>query len=649
MARRQKPAASTHTTVPLSDDPPCLTAAIEYLRRGWPCFPLCPGDHTLAPAGHKCTEKRHGKAALVKWAPYQERLPTEQQLREWWEDFPSANVGMALGDKVSGLIGVDIDGPEGRHLLLEILGGEPPPTLGFLTPGGGCRYFYRLPAGVSARTGHKKTLGRALTVIGQGGSTVMPPSVHRTGGVYSWPKGLGPDEMEIAPAPQALLDSLRPQWGGKQRNSNGVTPCPPLPLVSGADWMKRASSYCDACPPAVEGDDGDLKTFNLACGLARSLGLTEEQILYSLETFYNPRCDPPWPTHLLKHKAEEAYKRHGGGPAVSRPMPNARPVPPVEKPGTRSRPASSYRTKHVEWFLRPWVPMGMLTLVVGLPGTGKSSFSAHLLSQSKSAIILPGWEESFEIMTVPRLIANGVNLDRVHVLDRGDWRLPHARDRLVEEVEAVKADLVLFDPISSYLAEGGSENDGQFVRPVLEACVDVATQTNAAVVGVRHPGKNGTNLMVGSREWRALPRSIVELMYDPGPPATRLIRLYKDSLGQEPAPRRYDLIGEPGKPRRFIITGECTKEQAALVGEAPDRHKRSQVERAKEMLELVLKDGEVEAKDVFSIGEKERLKEWAVYLAASLLDVQRRREGQGMAQRCYWHLPTANEAPPVQG
>lgn len=633
-------------TVPLSPDPLCLIAALDYLRRGWPSFPLCPGKHELSPPNHKCTEKRHGKAALVKWSPFQTRLPTEDELREWWKEWPYANVGIALGHAVSGLIGIDIDGPEGLEKLREMLGGDPPPTLGFLTPGGGARYFYRWPEGVAAPQRHIPTAGRALTIIGQGGYTVMPPSVHRTGGVYAWLKDRGPGEMEVARASEAMVACLRPSWEGKQRNSGGCLKPVPPPLVSGADWETRARAYCEACPVAVEGDDGDRKTFNVACGLAKTLGLDASQILRALVEWYNPRCTPQWSILHLIRKADEAYARHGGGAPVSRPM--ATKAPPVEPPAParRSRPASSYSKKPMTWFLQPYVPRGMLTLVAGHPGTGKSSFAAHLISRSKSALILPGWEESFEIMTLPRLLANGVDLNNVHVLDHGDWRLPHARDRLLEEANAVGADFILFDPISSYIAEGTSENAPEAIRSALESAVDIAEKTGAAVVGVRHPGKDARNVMPGSREWRAVPRSIVELLFDPGPPLTRMIRLWKDSLGQDPRPRRYELIGEPGKPRKFTLCGEATREEAELACEVPDRHRRSQVERAKEMLELVLADGEIEAKDIFAIGEKERLKEWAIYQAASMLGVNRKRKESGVAHKCYWSLP-AKESPPA--
>src|SRR5262245_19502748 len=75
----------------------CLEAALDYLRRGGPVLPLCPPDHLGVGKEHvkKCTSP--GKTPLIYWTEYQDRAPTEEEVRSWWKRWPYANVGVALG------------------------------------------------------------------------------------------------------------------------------------------------------------------------------------------------------------------------------------------------------------------------------------------------------------------------------------------------------------------------------------------------------------------------------------------------------------------------------------------------------------------------------------------------------------------------
>src|SRR5436309_1381714 len=127
--------------------PPCLIAALEYLRRGWSVLPLCPPEHQGVTGQHEQDCRRPGKQPICDWKAYQERLPRESELKLWWNRNPHCNVGVVLG-KVSRLVGLDIDGPEAEEMLRELASGLPAPTLGFRTPGGGRRLFYQLAEGV---------------------------------------------------------------------------------------------------------------------------------------------------------------------------------------------------------------------------------------------------------------------------------------------------------------------------------------------------------------------------------------------------------------------------------------------------------------------------------------------------------------------
>lgn len=247
------------------------------------------------------------------------------------------------------------------------------------------------------------------------------------------------------------------------------------------------------------------------------------------------------------------------------------------KKGNQGRIASSLKAREVAWFLKPWIPKGMLSIVAGLPAVGKSTFLAWLLAQATRACVLPGYEEDVEVTTLPRLEANGADLGCIKFLDDKRYTLPRDERALIARLKEWGADILILDPIDSYLDDEMNENDGQAVRKFLESCASVAEKSKAAVVGVRHPGKDRTNVMPGSRQWRAVPRSIVELVNDGGYPAKYLVRHFKDSLGQDTRPREYHLVGERGKPRRFEFKAEVDRSLDELTKAADGPTGRAKV------------------------------------------------------------------------
>jgi AAA domain-containing protein len=282
------------------------------------------------------------------------------------------------------------------------------------------------------------------------------------------------------------------------------------------------------------------------------------------------------------------------------------------KPPT-GRLASQVPAGMVHWLLRPWFPLDMLSMVVGLPGVGKSTFTAWLIGHAGTACILPGFEEVVEVMTIPRLVTNGVNLNLVRFLDDRPYRMPRDYATICRILTGWEAQLLIIDPIDSYMEESMNENIGPDVRSYLEAWAGVAKETNCAVVGVRHPGKDRTNVMPGSRQWRAVPRSIVELAADGGTPRRLHIRHYKDSLGQDAKPREYELKGKPGEPKAFHMKGELDLSLNDLSLVASDPTGRTKVLEAAKLIKHMFEQEEkplvndlVKACKSLGIGEKAR-------------------------------------------
>lgn len=291
--------------------------------------------------------------------------------------------------------------------------------------------------------------------------------------------------------------------------------------------------------------------------------------------------------HTKPAKKKRARKKAG--------LPEGIRVVPVSAPQEedgRGRLASDLRPRGVQWLLQPWVPLEMLSLVIGLPSAGKSTFMAWLIAQAGCAVLLPGFEEVVEVTTLPRLLANGVNTRLLRILDDRDYRLPRDKKKIASILRGWEAQLLVLDPIDSYMEEELNENTGRDVRLLLESAAWIAAETGAAVVGVRHPGKDRTNPLPGSRQWRAVPRSIAELMSDGGNPPRLLIRHYKDSLGQDAKPREFRLEGERGRPRKFLLAGEVDATLNDLASAASDPSGRRKVLEAAQLIRHLFQQDE---------------------------------------------------------
>lgn len=137
-------------------------AALEYAAKGWKVFPCVP----------------RGKAPLTKNG-FKDGTTDEERIREWWSNFPHANIGYTLDVST---ICIDVD-PRNGGTIPDSL----PDTLSAVTGGGGYHFYYkrRLPdvSGVP-QAATRKTLTTGVDIKTEGGYTLLPPSF--TAQEYKW-------------------------------------------------------------------------------------------------------------------------------------------------------------------------------------------------------------------------------------------------------------------------------------------------------------------------------------------------------------------------------------------------------------------------------------------------------------------------------
>jgi hypothetical protein len=71
----------------------------------------------------------------------------------------------------------------------------------------------------------------------------------------------------------------------------------------------RAKAYLENVPGAISGSGGHAATFRAAVALVRGFALELDDALALLVSDYNPRCQPPWSVHELRHKVRQAHQR----------------------------------------------------------------------------------------------------------------------------------------------------------------------------------------------------------------------------------------------------------------------------------------------------------------------------------------------------
>lgn len=270
-----------------SDGQACLKAALSYIALGWSALAVCNPMHTAVGKTHGKNCSSPGKAPWGAWKEFQERIATEEEIRDRWHQCGLLNVGMAYGP-VSGLIGIDVDGVGGEALLAKR--GETPPTLEFVTPGGGRRLLYQIPEGVPLRTTYESPKAKQeLRFQAKGAQTVMPPSRHASGGVYAWVSGRGPGEIAAAPAPSWLVLELSEGKNGHASNGHSGRFNPEV--LKGAHDGSRNTSAASLIG-------------KLLSGLRR---LDDDSLVHTRELVFawnDARNDPPMPDEELEKTFE---------------------------------------------------------------------------------------------------------------------------------------------------------------------------------------------------------------------------------------------------------------------------------------------------------------------------------------------------------
>jgi hypothetical protein len=159
---------------------------------------------------------RTDKKPLIPWLPYQTQRATPSEIKRWWDQYPSANVGIVTGP-ISDLYVIDIDNAEGEEAIKPYIDGFPiPPTV--LTPKGGRHLYYKYP---DIDLGNTARIIPGCDSRGLGGYVLAPPSKGANGNQYRWANGLDLNSLRLNNLPDPYKEYIKTNIayrGGQKEN-----------------------------------------------------------------------------------------------------------------------------------------------------------------------------------------------------------------------------------------------------------------------------------------------------------------------------------------------------------------------------------------------------------------------------------------------
>lgn len=283
-------------------------AARDYAAAGKPVFPV------WGIIGEKCRCgdphcKNPGKHPHSHLAPKGKNSATvdPEIINAWFHRDPSCNIAMSTGATL-GVAILDVDEGHGGYESIETLErqyGDLPAAHAVLSGGGGLHIYFANPIHQTIATS-TALIGPGLDIRAQGGSIVLPPSIHASGRRYQWGEltknGLGPSET-FTPMPSWLIALT-------------TKPAESLPVIvpSRHLHLREPGTGNDRNGPIPGGQRN--ATLASRSGAMRRAGFCESEILAVLIQMNQDRCHPPLPEREV-HAIAKSVARYAPAPAVS--------------------------------------------------------------------------------------------------------------------------------------------------------------------------------------------------------------------------------------------------------------------------------------------------------------------------------------------
>jgi len=278
----------------------------------------------------------------------------------------------------------------------------------------------------------------------------------------------------------------------------------------------------------------------------------------------------------------------------------------------------------VPWLWRPYLTYGMLNMLSGDPGAGKTylalAFAAALTvgkipytgePVAPHNVVYLSTENSPEFVLRARFDALGGDANRFHILQgavTGDG--PKQRRESVrlsdiplldEAVKQTKARLLVVDPIQSYLGGEVDMHRSNETRPVLDGLATLAQKHKVCILILRHFAKATTgsaiNRGLGSIDLTGAARSELHAGFRD---QQRAMVHAKTNVGEIGKSLGYDIKKDGSAAGLFLWTGETSITANDLAANGMAVEDRDAINEATESLSEMLRGGPKLASDIMS-------------------------------------------------
>ena len=302
---------------------------------------------------------------------------------------------------------------------------------------------------------------------------------------------------------------------------------------------------------------------------------------------------------------------------------------------------ASVESKEIKWLWKPYIAFGKLTILEGDPGDGKTTLALKLVSELTSLqsreidglaprkinIIYQSAEDGVEDTIKIKLERMHADCRRIAFIDNNDLSLED--DSIEKAIIKTKAELMVFDPIQSFIGKDKSLNSVKSIRSTFRKLATIASKTGCAILLIGHltkaEGKKTLYRGLGSIDITAIARSVLYLKRSDYDKNIRVISQIKNSLDREGVNVAY----ESDKSNNIRWLGEYTEEFGEPLIKVENKKASSpKLARAKEIIKYYLDKNVNGARFIISKCKEEGISSGTVKFARYELGVKSIKQGR---------------------
>ncbi len=604
------------------------------------------------------------KRPIGNWKQWQSRRQNEEEFLAFpWEEATGAAVINGPGRWHS----VDIDECDDKSFVDELLDQlDLSPQYQWVVRSGGGFHIWFHGAEQSDLTVEKFNSTdprcKQIELRWAGSYTAIPPSMHPSGDHYTFLNEPGPrpadltgqeaveaiatftEEISVTPTKQATRDPAQHPWDGDPevvedalRHLADSYDVPP----GYEQWLKISSAVVNGIGeargvkllerhlPPIDDDGDDYRKKN-------GQWLDDIRVGTLFHIAKENGWTPPWKSSPASGDESDATKDENTDGSSDFPAPIT---------------ASDVEPESISWLWDDYVAEGMVHLLDGDPGTGKSTFLLSLsasFSQGKTpdGQLLPNpintlyisGEDPAETVLVPRLEAADGCLEHLHLYGAsraGALTFPDALPEIERQIRKHTAKFCVIDPFFSLLNRDYSKNAEQDVREVLSAVTKVAKRNNCAFFLVRHFNKKEDSSALyrggGSIGITAQARLAYAFLPDPQDDSRRILAWEKNNISRKDrtdalAFKMMSVETSVGEQPRLEFRGTESRSVEDLMSGSRGRPPKQKT-RAEVLLKNALKDVDrCSASEIYDLTEEEEISKSTLRRAADELGIEKEQD-----------------------